>query len=94
MSEKSGKKIIEVISYGNYPHCVHAAYDKDGNVVRYFLLGRTRTAAPIDPKDVKRVMAIAKEQALTNGMKDVHVRSIDYKPKRVVLNKKVKEHIK
>lgn len=77
------KKIIKIMSYGNYPQCVHAAYSKDGKVIRYFLLGRIRTAAPIDPKDVKRVMAIAKEQALAKGMKDVHARAIDYKPKKM-----------
>ena len=74
------KKIIEITSYGNYPLYVHAAYGKDGKVVSYFLLGRIRTAAPIDPKDVKRVMAIAKAQALANGKKDVHARAIEYKP--------------
>ena len=76
------KKIIMITSYGNYPQGVHAAYDKDGKVVSYFLLNRIRTAAPIDPKDVKRVMAIAKAQALANGMKDVHARAIDYRPKK------------
>ena len=82
MSEKSMKKIIEVASNGNYPQCVHAEYNKDGKVVSYFLLGRIRTAAPIDPKDVKRVMAIAKAQASANGKKDVHARAIEYKPKK------------
>ena len=76
------KKIIEITSYGNYPQYVHAAYNKDGKVISYFLLGRIRTAAPIDPTDVKRVMAIAKAQASANGMKDVHARAIDYKPRK------------
>lgn len=76
------KKVIKVTSYGNYPQYVHAAYNKDGKVISYFLLGRIRTAAPIDPKDVKRVMAIAKAQASANGMKDVHARAIEYKPRK------------
>lgn len=76
------KKLIKVTSYGNYPQYVHAAYNKDGKVISYFLLGRIRTAAPIDPTDVKRVMAIAKAQASANGMKDVHARAIDYKPRK------------
>ena len=76
------KKLIQITSYGNYPYYVHAAYSKDGNVVSYFLLKRIRTAAPIDPKDVKRVMGIAKAQALANGMKEVHAKAIDYKPKK------------
>lgn len=76
------KKIIKITSYGRYPMYVHAAYGKDGKVVSYFLLGRIRTAAPIDPKDVKRVMAIAKAQAIANEMKDVHARAIEYKPKK------------
>ena len=76
------KKVIKVTSYGRYPMYVHAAYNKDGKVISYFLLGRIRTAAPIDPTDVKRVMAIAKAQAFANGMKDVHARAIDYKPRK------------
>ena len=76
------KKIIKITSYGNYPQYVHAAYNKDGKVISYFLLGRIRTAAPLDPKDVKRVMAIAKAQAFANGKKDVHARAIEYKPKK------------
>ena len=76
------KKIIKITSYGNYPQYVHAAYNKDGKVTGYFLLGRIRTAAPIDPKDVKHVMAIAKAQALDRNMKDVHAMAIDYKPKK------------
>ena len=63
------KKLIKITSYGNYPYYVHAAYSKDGSVVSYFLLKRIRTAAPIDPQDVKRVMGIAKAEALANGMK-------------------------
>ena len=76
------KKIIKITSYGNYPQYVHAAYNKDGKVISYFLLSRIRTAAPIDPKDVKRVMAIAKAQAFANGKKDVHARAIEYKPRK------------
>jgi hypothetical protein len=76
------KKIIKITSYGNYPQYVHAAYDKERNVVCYFLLDRIRTAAPIDLEDVKRVMGIAKAQAFANGLHDVHARAIDYKPKK------------
>ena len=76
------KKLIKITSYGNYPYYVHVEYSKDGNGVSYFLLNRIRTAAPIDQKDVKQVMGIAKAQALANGMKEVHARAIDYKPKK------------
>ena len=76
------KKVIKVTSYGRYPMYVHAAYDRSGKVIRYFLLNRIRTAAPIDPEDVKNVMKIAKTEAIDRGFEDVHASAIDYKPKK------------
>lgn len=85
------KKIIKITSYGKYTQYVHAAYSKDGKVIRYFLLSRIRTAAPIDPKDVKRVMAIAKAQAVAKGMEEVHARAIDYRPKDMAIIMEIKK---
>ena len=75
------KKVIKVSSCGRYPMYVHAAYDRSGNVIRYFLLNSLYDAAPIDPGDVKDVMKIAKAEALGRGFEDVHASTIDYKPK-------------
>ena len=77
------KKIIKITSYGRYPMYVHAAYHRDGSIVRYFLLNRLRNAAPIDPENVKEVMKLAKAEALDRGLKDVHASTIDYKPKKM-----------
>ena len=75
------KKVIKVTSYGRYPMYVHAAYDKSGNVIRYFLLNYLHGAAPIDPEDVKAVMKIAKAEAIDRGFDDVHASTMEYKPK-------------
>ena len=47
------KKVIKVTVLGKHPMYVHAAYDRSGNVIRYFLLNWLHGAAPIDPEDVK-----------------------------------------
>ena len=75
------KKVIKVTSYGNYPMYVHAAYDREGKVIRYFLLNYLHGAAPIDPKDVKDVMKIAKAEAIDRGFEGVHATTFEYKPK-------------
>ena len=75
------KKVIKVTSYGNYPMYVHAAYDREGNVIRYFLLNYLHGAAPIDPEDVRSVMKIAKAEAIDRGFDGVHATTIEYKPK-------------
>ena len=75
------KKIIKIESYGNYPMYVHAAYNREGKVIAYFLLNRLRGAAPIDPEDVKSVMKIAKAEALDRGLTGVHASTMIYKPK-------------
>ena len=75
------KKVIKVTSYGNRPMFVHAAYDRSGNVIRYFLLNYLHGAAPIDPEDVKDVMKIAKAEAIDRGFDGVHATTIEYKPK-------------
>jgi len=76
------KKVIKVTSYGRYPMYVHAAYDRSGNVIRYFLLNYLHGAAPIDPEDVKDVMKIAKAEALDRGFGDVHASTMEYKPRK------------
>ena len=75
------KKVIKVTSYGHYPMYVHAAYDREGKVIRYFLLNYLHGAAPIDPEDVKNVMKIAKAEAIDRGFEDVHATTFEYKPK-------------
>lgn len=90
MSEKSMKKVIKITSNGRYPMYVHAAYDRSGNVIRYFLLNYLHGVAPIDPEDVRDVIKIAKAEALNRGFDDVHASTIDYKPKSRS-NKTVKE---
>lgn len=76
------KKIIKITSCGRYPMYVHAAYDRSGKVIRYFLLNYLHGAAPIDPGDVKDVMKIAKAEAVDRGLEDVHASTIDYKPRK------------
>ena len=75
------KKVIKVTSYGRYPMYVHAAKDREGKVIRYFLLNWLHGAAPIDPEDVKNVMKIAKAEAIARGFEDVHASTMEYKPK-------------
>ena len=75
------KKVIKVTSYGNRPMFVHAAYDREGKVIRYFLLNYLHGAAPIDPEDVKDVMKIAKAEAIDRGFDGVHATTFEYKPK-------------
>ena len=76
------KKVIKVTSYGNHPMYVHAAYDRSGNVIRYFLLNYLHGAAPIDPEDVKAVMKIVKAEAIDRGFDGVHASTMEYKPKK------------
>ena len=76
------KKVIKVTSYGNYPMYVHAAYDREGKVICYFLLNHLHGAAPIDPEDVKDVMKIAKAEAIDRGFDGVHASTMEYKPKK------------
>lgn len=76
------KKVIKVTFYGNHPMYVHAAYDRSGNVIRYFLLNWLHGAAPIDPEDVKDVMKIVKAEAIDRGFDGVHASSFEYKPKK------------
>ena len=76
------KKVIKITSYGHYPMYVHAAYDRSGNVIRYFLLNYLHGAAPIAPEDVKDVMKIAKVEAIDRGFDGVHATTIEYKPKK------------
>jgi hypothetical protein len=76
------KKVIKVTSYGNRPMFVHAAYDREGKVIRYFLLNYLHGAAPIDPEDVKDVMKIAKAEAIDRGFDEVHASTMEYKPKK------------
>lgn len=75
------EKVIKVTSYGNRPMYVHAAYDRSGNVIRYFLLNYLHGAAPIKTEDVKGVMKIAKAEAIARGFDGVHATTIEYKPK-------------
>ena len=75
------KKVIKVSSYGHYPMYVHAAYDREGKVIRYFLLNYLHGAAPIDQEDVKDVMKIAKAEAIDRGFDGVHASTMEYKPK-------------
>ena len=75
------KKVIKVTCYGHYPMYVHAAYDREGKVIRYFLLNWLHDAAPIDPEDVKDVMKIAKAEAIDRGFDGVHATTFEYKPK-------------
>lgn len=74
-------KVIKITSYGHYPMYVHAAYDREGKVIRYFLLNWLHGAAPIDPEDVKDVMKIAKAEAIDRGFDGVHATTFEYKPK-------------
>ena len=75
------KKVIKVTVLGKHPMYVHAAYDRSGNVIRYFLLNWLHGAAPIDPEDVKDVMKIAKAEAIDRGFDGVHASTMEYKPK-------------
>ena len=75
------KKVIKISVYGHYPMYVHAAYDREGKVIRYFLLNWLHGAAPIDPEDVKDVMKIAKAEAIDRGFDGVHASTMEYKPK-------------
>lgn len=75
------KKVIKITAYGHYPMYVHAAYDREGKVIRYFLLNWLHGAAPIDPEDVKDVMKIAKAEAIDRGFDGVHATTFEYKPK-------------
>ena len=75
------KKIIKVTVLGKHPMYVHAAYDRSGNVIRYFLLNWLHDAAPIDPENVKAVMKIAKAEAIDRGFDGVHASTMEYKPK-------------
>lgn len=74
------KKVIKVTAYGHYPMYVHAAYDRAGKVIRYFLLNWLHDAAPIDSEDVKNVMKIAKAEAIDRGFDGVHASTMEYKP--------------
>ena len=76
------KKVIKVTVLGKHPMYVHAAYDRSGNVIRYFLLNWLHGAAPIDPEDVKDVMKIAKAEAIDRGFDGVHASTMEYKPKK------------
>lgn len=75
------KKVIKVTVLGKHPMYVHAAYDRSGNVIRYFLLNWLHDAAPIDPENVKAVMKIAKAEAIDRGFDGVHASTMEYKPK-------------
>lgn len=75
------KKVIKITAYGHYPMYVHAAYDREGKVIRYFLLNWLHDAAPIDPEDVRSVMKIAKAEAIDRGFDGVHASTMEYKPK-------------
>ena len=76
------KKVIKVTVLGKHPMYVHAAHDRPGNVIRYFLLNWLHGASPIDPEDVKDVMKIAKAEAIDRGFDGVHASSFEYKPKK------------
>jgi len=81
------KKIIKITAYGTYPYFVHAAYDKQGNVIRYFLLKYMHDAAAIDSDKVKQVMAIAKAEARSKGLDGIKASSIPYKEQHKHRNK-------
>lgn len=81
------KKIIKITAYGTYPYFVHAAYDKHGNVIRYFLLKYMHDAAAIDADKVKQVMAIAKAEAKSMGLDGIKASSIPYKEQNRHRNK-------